>query len=146
MDNRLDNIKKKLALLPLKPGCYLMKDITGTIIYVGKAKKLKNRVSSYFNGTKYGKTKMLVSNIYDFEYIVTGSEKEALLLEINLITGRFHQIRCQLSNSGHPLYGDKKYGSKYSIDYLEFPLEAYHLEFNHPTTKETLVFEKSYMI
>ena len=68
---------------------------------------------------------------------------EVTLLEINLITGRFHQIRCQLSNSGHPLYGDKKYGSKYSIDYLEFPLEAYHLEFSHPTTKETLVFEKS---
>ena len=85
MDNRLENIKKKLALLPMSPGCYLMKDITGTIIYVGKAKKLKNRVSSYFNGTKYGKTKLLVSNIYDFEYIVTGSEKEALLLEINLI-------------------------------------------------------------
>ena len=85
MDERINNIKKKLALLPLKPGCYLMKDITGTIIYVGKAKKLKNRVSSYFNGTKYGKTKILVSNIYDFEYIVTGSEKEALLLEINLI-------------------------------------------------------------
>ena len=85
MDERINNIKKKLALLPLKPGCYLMKDITGTIIYVGKAKKLKNRVSSYFNGTKFGKTKMLVSNIYDFEYIVTGSAKEALLLEINLI-------------------------------------------------------------
>lgn len=85
MDKRIEKIKKKLALLPLKPGCYLMKDVTGTIIYVGKAKKLKNRVSSYFNGTKYGKTKMLVSNIYDFEYIVTGSEKEALLLEINLI-------------------------------------------------------------
>ena len=85
MDERLVNIKKKLALLPMSPGCYLMKDITGTIIYVGKAKKLKNRVSSYFNGTKFGKTKLLVSNIYDFEYIVTGSEKEALLLEINLI-------------------------------------------------------------
>ena len=85
MDERLVNIKKKLALLPMSPGCYLMKDITGTIIYVGKAKKLKNRVSSYFNGTKYGKTKLLVSNIYDFEYIVTESEKEALLLEINLI-------------------------------------------------------------
>ncbi len=85
MDNRLDNIKKKLAILPLKPGCYLMKDETGKVIYVGKAKKLKNRVSSYFNGTKYGKTKILVSNIHDFEYIVTSSEKEALLLEINLI-------------------------------------------------------------
>ena len=80
-----DNIKKKLALLPDNPGCYLMKDETGTIIYVGKAKILKNRVKSYFRGEKFGKTKLLVQNIADFEYIVTGSEKEALLLEINLI-------------------------------------------------------------
>lgn len=79
------HIKQKLALLPMSPGCYLMKDNTGTIIYVGKAKKLKNRVSSYFTGTKTGKTAILVSNIVDFEYIVTESEKEALLLEINLI-------------------------------------------------------------
>ena len=84
MDIR-DNIKKKLALLPDSPGCYLMKDKTGTIIYVGKAKILKNRVSSYFNGKKTGKTKALVSNIIDFEYIVTETEKEAFLLEINLI-------------------------------------------------------------
>ena len=62
-----------------------MKDSTGTIIYVGKAKILKNRVSSYFMGTKFGKTKALVSNIVDFEYIVTTTEKEAFLLEINLI-------------------------------------------------------------
>ena len=80
-----DLIKKKLALLPKSPGCYLMKDSSGTIIYVGKAKILKNRVTSYFVGEKTGKTKVLVSNIVDFEYIVTGSEKEALLLEINLI-------------------------------------------------------------
>jgi len=84
MDIR-ENIKKKLALLPDSPGCYLMKDKTGTVIYVGKAKILKNRVKSYFRGEKYGKTKLLVQNIVDFEYIVTGSEKEALLLEINLI-------------------------------------------------------------
>lgn len=84
MDIR-ENIKKKLALLPDSPGCYLMKDKTGTIIYVGKAKILKNRVKSYFRGEKFGKTKLLVQNIVDFEYIVTGSEKEALLLEINLI-------------------------------------------------------------
>ncbi|MBO6195128.1 MAG: excinuclease ABC subunit UvrC [Bacilli bacterium] len=80
-----ENIKKKLALLPDSPGCYLMKDETGTVIYVGKAKILKNRVKSYFRGEKFGKTKLLVQNIVDFEYIVTGSEKEALLLEINLI-------------------------------------------------------------
>ena len=81
----MDLIKQKLALLPNKPGCYLMKDNTGTIIYVGKAKILKNRVTSYFRGEKTGKTKALVSNIVDFEYIVTESEKEAFLLEINLI-------------------------------------------------------------
>ena len=86
MDEKIkDHIKQKLSLLPRKPGCYLMKDNTGTIIYVGKAKILKNRVSSYFNGKKTGKTKALVSNIIDFEYIVTETEKEAFLLEINLI-------------------------------------------------------------
>ena len=84
MDVR-ENIKKKLALLPDSPGCYLMKDVRGVIIYVGKAKILKNRVKSYFRGEKFGKTKLLVENINDFEYIVTASEKEALLLEINLI-------------------------------------------------------------
>lgn len=78
-------IKQKLALLPLEPGCYLMKDSEGTIIYVGKAKKLKNRVSSYFMGVHNYKTTKLVSEIVDFDYIVTHSEKEALLLEINLI-------------------------------------------------------------
>jgi excinuclease ABC subunit C len=77
--------KKKLALLPDKPGCYLMKDSNGTIIYVGKAKILKNRVKSYFMLKHTGKTAMLVSNIADFEYIVTSSETEALLLELNLI-------------------------------------------------------------
>lgn len=78
-------IKNKLSLLPASPGCYLMKDQKGTIIYVGKAKKLKNRVHSYFVGAHNYKTTKLVSEIEDFEYIVTDSEKEALLLEINLI-------------------------------------------------------------
>lgn len=81
----MDIIKQKLSLLPKLPGCYLMKDNSGVVIYVGKAKNLKNRVTSYFRGEKTGKTKALVSNIVDFEYIVTGSEKEAFLLEINLI-------------------------------------------------------------
>ncbi|MFV0395803.1 MAG: excinuclease ABC subunit UvrC [Coprobacillaceae bacterium] len=78
-------IRDKLSLLPVSSGCYLMKDKDGTIIYVGKAKKLKSRVSSYFNGAHDYKTTKLVSEIVDFEYIVTDSEKEALLLEINLI-------------------------------------------------------------
>jgi excinuclease ABC subunit C len=80
-----ERIKNKLALLPDQPGCYLMKDKNGTIIYVGKAKVLKNRVRSYFTGSHDAKTERLVSEIEDFEYIVTESNIEALLLEINLI-------------------------------------------------------------
>jgi excinuclease ABC subunit C len=80
-----ERIQNKLALLPDQPGCYLMKDKHGTIIYVGKAKVLKNRVRSYFTGSHDGKTERLVSEIEDFEYIVTESNIEALLLEINLI-------------------------------------------------------------
>ncbi|GBF73276.1 excinuclease ABC subunit C [Paenibacillus sp. 598K] len=78
-------IRSKLALLPDQPGCYLMKNGQGTIIYVGKAKVLKNRVRSYFNGSHNGKTQKLVSEIRDFEYIVTSSNMEALILECNLI-------------------------------------------------------------
>ncbi|WP_243386122.1 excinuclease ABC subunit UvrC [Bacillus kexueae] len=80
-----EHLKEKLAVLPDQPGCYLMKDKHGTVIYVGKAKVLKNRVRSYFNGTHDGKTLRLVNEIEDFEYIVTSSNIEALLLEINLI-------------------------------------------------------------
>ena len=78
-------IRHKLALLPDQPGCYLMKDKHGTIIYVGKAKVLKNRVRSYFTGSHDTKTERLVSEIVDFEYIITESNIEALVLEINLI-------------------------------------------------------------
>lgn len=78
-------IEDKLKILPATPGCYLMKNRDGDIIYVGKAKKIKNRVRQYFVGAHDFKTQRLVANIDDFEYIVTGSEKEALLLEINLI-------------------------------------------------------------
>lgn len=81
----MEQLKEKLAVLPDQPGCYLMKDKQGTIIYVGKAKILKNRVRSYFTGSHDGKTQRLVSEIVDFEYIVTSSNIEALLLEINLI-------------------------------------------------------------
>jgi excinuclease ABC subunit C len=80
-----DTIKNKLTLLPEQPGCYLMKDRQGTIIYVGKAKVLKNRVRSYFTGSHDGKTFRLVNEIEDFEYIVTSSDIEALVLELNLI-------------------------------------------------------------
>ncbi|TXK89515.1 excinuclease ABC subunit C, partial [Parageobacillus sp. SY1] len=80
-----DHLKEKLAVLPEQPGCYLMKDKNGTVIYVGKAKVLKNRVRSYFTGTHDGKTLRLVNEIADFEYIVTSSDVEALILEMNLI-------------------------------------------------------------
>lgn len=96
MDRKM--IKDKLSLLPLQPGCYLMKDKDGTVIYVGKAKKLKNRVSSYFVGAHNYKTTKLVQEIVDFDYIVTDSEKEALLLEINLI---------------------KDYSPKYNISFMD---------------------------
>ncbi|MCD7894183.1 MAG: excinuclease ABC subunit UvrC [Erysipelotrichaceae bacterium] len=107
------NIKDKLTLLPLSPGCYLMKNKEGTIIYVGKAKKLKNRVNSYFVGVHNYKTTKLVSEIEDFEYIVTDSEKEALLLEINLIKDYQPQYNImfmdntyypyiQMTNEEHP--------------------------------------------
>ena len=81
----MDMLKRKLDLLPAKPGVYLMKDNAENIIYVGKAKVLKNRVRSYFTGSHDQKTQKLVSKIKDFEYILTSSEVEALLLECNLI-------------------------------------------------------------
>lgn len=78
-------IDKKLTLVPKEPGCYLMKNSSGNIIYVGKAKDLKNRVTSYFRGKHTGKTAKLVSEIVDFEYVVVKSETEAFILELNLI-------------------------------------------------------------
>ena len=78
-------IDQKLSLVPHHPGCYLMKDKNGIIIYVGKSKNLKNRLTSYFKSSHTGKTAMLVRDIADFDYILTSSELEALLLEINLI-------------------------------------------------------------
>jgi len=105
-------IKEKLALVPTNPGCYLMKDKNNNIIYVGKAKNLKNRLKSYFNGSHTGKTLALVNNIHDFEYIITANEVESLILEINLI---------------------KKYSPKYNIllkddktyPYIELTNEKY---------------------
>jgi len=78
-------LKEKLSSLPLQPGCYLMKDNKGEIIYIGKAKKLKARVNQYFTGAHEGKTQKMVSLIEDFDFYVTNTEKEALVLEINLI-------------------------------------------------------------
>ena len=105
-------IHEKLKLVPKLPGSYQMKNKDGIIIYVGKAKNLFNRVKSYFTGTKTGKTAMLVNDIVDFEYIVTSSELESLILEITLI---------------------KKYNPKYNIllkddksyPYIELTNEKY---------------------
>lgn len=76
------------------------------------------------------------------KYEVIASKGAITLVDITLLTGRFHQIRAQFQAIGHPLYGDAKYGSKYRIDSMKFPLEAYHLAFYHPITKELLVFEQ----
>ena len=108
----MKDFREKLALVPNKPGSYQMKNKDGVIIYVGKAKNLKNRLKSYFTGTVTGKTKMLVEDIDDFEYIVTSSELESLILEITLI---------------------KKYDPKYNImltddktyPYIELTKEKY---------------------
>ena len=108
----MKDFKEKLKLVPELPGSYQMKDKNGYIIYVGKAKNLKKRVSSYFRGNATGKTAMLVEDIDDFEYIVTDSELESLILEINLI---------------------KKYNPKYNIllkddksyPYIELTNEKY---------------------
>ncbi len=107
-----NHIKEKLKLVPKLPGSYQMKNKDGVIIYVGKAKNLFNRVKSYFTGTVTGKTAMLVNDIVDFEYIVTSSELESLILEITLI---------------------KKYNPKYNIllkddksyPYIELTNEKY---------------------
>ena len=81
----MKKFKDKLSLVPTLPGCYQMKNKDGIIIYVGKAKNLKRRLSSYFNKTQTGKTLMLVNDIDTFEYIVTSTEIESLILEITLI-------------------------------------------------------------
>ncbi|WP_214541336.1 excinuclease ABC subunit UvrC [Staphylococcus pseudintermedius] len=85
MEETQNRIKQKLGVIPMEPGCYLMKDRQNQVIYVGKAKKLRNRVRSYFTGAHDTKTTRLVREIVDFEYIVTSSETESLLLELNLI-------------------------------------------------------------
>lgn len=90
--------KEELSLVPHLPGCYLMRNKDDIVIYVGKSKNLKNRLSSYFQREHTGKTMMLVREIDHFEYIVTNTEMESLLLEINLI---------------------KKYNPKYNILYRD---------------------------
>ena len=95
-------LEEKLKLLPDKPGCYQMRNVNNEIIYVGKAKNLKNRVRSYFHGAHNAKTTRLVSEIVDFTYVITGSELEALVLEINMI--KEHSPKYNIS-----LMDDKTY-------------------------------------
>ena len=80
-----DKLKAKLDMMPNTPGCYIYKDIDGNVLYVGKAKKLKSRVHQYFDRVYFNKTANLVKQIEDVEFVLTLSEKEALVLEINLI-------------------------------------------------------------
>ncbi|KQC03075.1 MAG: excinuclease ABC subunit C [Candidatus Cloacimonas sp. SDB] len=96
-------IKSKLTLLPEKPGVYIMKNSAGAIIYIGKAKVLKNRVRSYFTGTSLdGKTRELMGRIKDFDYIITNNEEEALILESNLVKKHRPKYNIMLKD-------DKKY-------------------------------------
>lgn len=98
-----EHIEHKLALLPALPGCYIMKDINAKIIYVGKAKNLKNRVRSYFKSSHEGKTAKLVSEIVDFETIITSTNKEAFLLEITLIQKHQPYFNIKLKRgTGYP--------------------------------------------
>ncbi|MGR3741877.1 excinuclease ABC subunit UvrC [Companilactobacillus sp. DQM5] len=98
-----EHLERKLALLPDRPGCYLMKDINSKIIYVGKAKNLKNRVRSYFKSAHEGKTARLVSEIVDFETIITSTDKEAFLLEITLIQKHQPYFNIKLKKgTGYP--------------------------------------------
>ena len=112
MNSNLEHIDKLLSTVPHNPGCYLMKDKQGSIIYVGKSKNLKNRLSSYFKQNHTGKTMMLVRDIYDFEYILTNSEVESLLLELNLIK--------KYTPKYNILYKDDK-----SYPYIELTNETY---------------------
>ncbi|WP_026690588.1 excinuclease ABC subunit UvrC [Alteribacter aurantiacus] len=100
----METLKGKLSLLPAQPGCYLMKNKHGTIIYVGKAKVLRNRVRSYFTGSHDKKTQRLVSEIRDFEYIVTSSNIEALVLEQNLIKKYEPRYNVLLKDDKHYPY------------------------------------------
>lgn len=107
-----NGLEAKLQNLPVEPGCYLMKDASGTIIYVGKAKKLKNRVNQYFVGAHDFKTTKMVSQVADFDFFITRTEKEALLLEINLI--KKHRPRFNIM-----FMDDKTY------PYIKLTKEAY---------------------
>ena len=121
-----EHLQASLSTLPEKPGCYLYKDKTGKVIYVGKAKVLKNRVRSYFHDSAQhdAKTKQLVKNIDKIEWIVVGSELEALILEMNLI---------------------KKYRPRYNIrlkDDKRYPYIKIHWQLDYPKVTITRQMQK----
>ncbi|XMB87032.1 excinuclease ABC subunit UvrC [Mycoplasmatota bacterium WC44] len=95
---RVENFNDKLQVIPESPGCYLYKDKTGEVIYVGKSKSLRKRVNSYFKGAHNLKTTLLVSEIYDLEFVVTRSELEALVLELNLIKKYHPKFNIKLND------------------------------------------------
>ncbi|WP_125766519.1 excinuclease ABC subunit UvrC [Lapidilactobacillus wuchangensis] len=99
-----EHLEHKLALLPDLPGCYLMKNLNAQVIYVGKAKNLKNRVRSYFKSSHTGKTERLVAEIVDFETIITSTNKEAFLLEITLIQKYKPYYNIRLKQGGNYPY------------------------------------------
>ena len=124
MNERLPFLRDKANHLPLEPGVYLMKNAEGTIIYVGKAKALKNRVTSYFrsNSQHTPKTIKLVEHIYDFEFIVTQTELDALVLECSLI--KLHQPKYNI------LLKDDKGYNYIKISHEEYPRITYALNTN----------------
>lgn len=109
MEIKNEILRRKIGVLPKRPGCYLMKNIDGTIIYVGKAKNLLNRVAQYFLREQLGKVKRMVNEIVDFDIIETDNEKEALLLEINLIQKHYPKYNIMLKdNRMYPFIALKK--------------------------------------
>lgn len=114
----MDQIKNKLKKLPLTPGVYIMKDRFGNIIYIGKAKKLKNRVSQYFMNKNHAeKVKSMVSQVADFDYILTNTELDALMLECNLI--KKHQPFYNILLKDGKAYPYIKVNLRDSFPYLE---------------------------
>lgn len=107
-------VKRKIELLPDHPGCYLMKNKDGTIIYVGKAKSLVKRVKQYFTRPQEGKVFRMVLEVTDFDTIETDSEKESLLLEINLIQKYYPKYNIMLKDGKmYPYIALKKIGDPY---------------------------------
>jgi len=87
-------IENKLKLLPAKPGCYLMKDVNGKVIYVGKSKNLRSRVRSYFKSTQVGRRAELVEDIRDYDIITVSTDKEAFCLKLHLLRNISHITMC----------------------------------------------------